>query len=91
MDQTQLAEGRRGGELWQEMIQRQRQERESQDNSVRERLRSLPQEQEKAKEQGLFAPANDNSPVVEASNAAWLDQLREAAQRGGQQQNEMER
>lgn len=90
-DESHLAEDRRAGETWQEMIQRQRQDKENLDEWMRERLRSLPQEQQKDKEQSLFTPANDNSPNIEATNTAWLAELRDASQRGGHQQNELER
>jgi hypothetical protein len=89
VEEQQIAEGRRGGELWQEMIQRQRQEKGDRDSSAPERYRSLPDEKEKEKGRSLWAPQEQQEHL--ADNSAWQQQLMDAAQRAGHQQHELER
>ena len=91
--QIQLAEQPKGGEGWSGMVERQQREGTNKGGFSRELMRSLPAEQKGQKEnppdkKSLFAPEEDGQQQV--INVAWLEQLREASERRGPD-NQMER
>jgi hypothetical protein len=87
----EYAERPKEGELWHQLIERQQKEGGNQDGYLRERLRSLPDEQQKDKEQerGDSSPF-DSSPVAEMQS--YYAMIREASQRAvPDQSQELER
>jgi hypothetical protein len=86
----EYAERPKEGELWQEMIERQRREGNNQSGDWRELLRSLPQEQQKDNGRGRGDLTID--PALMAEIPSFEDMLREASQRAVPDQGkEMER
>jgi hypothetical protein len=83
--ETQMAERPKEGELWREMIERQRKEGTDRDGSSRELLRSLPLEQKQERNQER-SNVHFDQPLMGDNQQSYHEMLRDAARSASQEQ-----
>ncbi len=86
--EQEMAEGERSANFWREMIERQKQEQDNRDSSWRERVRSLPQEEQEDKGKGRGSIMPENQQVLTAEQAAWFENLQYASRNAGREQDQ---
>jgi hypothetical protein len=87
----EVAERPANGEGWADMVARQRGETDKPGSAGRELLRSLPLEQQQDKDKGPgrseLYQSREGEMVAEVLPITYLDTLRDASQRAGQEQD----